>query len=304
MIELLLAAAIASQPAEQTYRLAVPTALPVGTTYSVERREEFRSRATLSDGQGGKPSEDNKEHKTTVLRYRETVLERPEGKTMPTSLRRHYDRAEVKVGEQVETLALAGKTVLIEKKGRAYRFRLEGGQEVKDKGAELLRQEFEDGKGAGLDFSELLPAKAVRVGESWQISPKLVRKGFGKEATLVKETGSKGTGKLLRVHGNGGRRRGMVEIRLEAPLAELTSTPAGKKEPREKLQLRPGARITLHLTADLPIDGKAGDSTNKVVLKMQGTALVPAEEGAALELTLTVEATTEVTVREAKEGPR
>src|SRR5262249_15115622 len=126
------------------------------------------------DAEGG--AKEEKKDKVTVRAYRETVLEKAEGKKA-TKLRREYEKARVKEKGKERTLPYEGKTVLIEKKGDKYEFEIEGGKPLTGKDAEELEKEFNEHTIDAAKLDKLmLPPKPVAVGESWKIDAAAVVK--------------------------------------------------------------------------------------------------------------------------------
>src|SRR5262245_25156646 len=89
------------------------------------------------DEEGG--SKEEKKDKVTTRNYRETVLEKPEGKRA-TKLQRDYEKARVKENGKERTLAYEGKTVLIEKRGNEYEFKVDGKQLAGKDAAEATKE--------------------------------------------------------------------------------------------------------------------------------------------------------------------
>src|SRR5262249_15416733 len=63
----------------------------------------------------------------TRLVYTETILAKPAGALRPTKLKREYKQAEVNRFGKPNPMAIANKTVLIEKSGEKYTFTLDKG---------------------------------------------------------------------------------------------------------------------------------------------------------------------------------
>lgn len=121
----------------------------------------------------------NKDEDTvSKMTFTDEVIEKPAGAVKPTKLKRVYDKAELtKDGAKVE-LGLDGKTVLIEKKGDAYAFTIDG-KAVDGTAADLLKKEFGAKKTSTED--DFLPGKPVKVGDTWKVD---VSKAAGELAYL------------------------------------------------------------------------------------------------------------------------
>src|SRR5262249_50246140 len=172
----------------------------------VEQTEKVLTEQTklkILDPQGN-ALKDSDEKKTTSFVYKETILEKPDGKKKATRLSRHYDKAEVTKEGKAQTRSYQGKTVLIEKKDGKYHFSIEGGDEVKAEEAQELNKEFNKEMDVDKDWTQLmLPKKAVKVNESWKIDGAVFAKDLEKEfggAMQIDAAKMVATGKLLKAH--------------------------------------------------------------------------------------------------------
>lgn len=224
----------------------------------------------------GGQTQDQKEKGGSKMVYTEEVIERGEKDAKPTKAKRTYETAEVmKMGEKVD-LGLKGKTVLIEKGKDKYAFTVDG-EKVKAEAAEVLDKEFN--KKDDVDMDELmLPKKAVKVGDKWDVDLKAVEKMFGDEMKVDKDK-AKASGKLVKVYDKDKAKFGVVEYTIELPILSVT-TPMGA------LDATDGSKLKVTITLDGCIDGSVygGTSTGKmegevglkvpmaeIAIKMNGT---------------------------------
>ena len=244
---LLLAASACVFPARAEEKYAIKLKdLGRGGSLRVERDETYVLRLRLLDG-AGQVVADRTERGGETFAFHETVLE--PGKSSPERVRRRYDKALRKNGRRPVDLPLRGRTVLIEKKGGRYRFRMEGGGELASKDAEPLDREFNGGDDK-FQLPHLLPGGSVPVGGAWKVDMKPLVKDFRKSgrfgAVAEKATGE---GRLAKASPMGGAQFGQIAFRLEIPVDSVALT-GGK--PRA---VRPESKATFDLTLHLCIDG-------------------------------------------------
>lgn len=210
------------------------------------------------------------------LVYTDEIVEKGEKDSKPTKLKRTYETADVtKKGEKVD-VGLKGKTVVIEKGKDKYTFKADGG-ELKADATELLDKEFN--KKDEPDMEELMmPKKAVKVGDTWQVDAKAVEKMFGDELAVDKDK-VKVTGKLVKVYDKDKAKYGVIDFTIDLPVASVNVM-------GQPLQTTDGSKLTVTISLDGCIDGSVygGTSSGKmegnvglkvpmaeVALKMSGT---------------------------------
>jgi hypothetical protein len=201
--------------------------------------------------------------------YTDEVLEAGE-KGKPTKLKRTYESMTVSVGGKKPDLGLDGKTVLIEKGKEKYTFSIDG-KEVSAEAAKLLDKEFN--KQDGEEPEELmLPKKAVKPGDTWDVDVKAVEKMFG-EDMKVDTAKAKATGKLVKVYDQDKAKFGVIEFTIELPIASIEVPGVGA------VDATAGSKLTVNITLDACIDGTryAASSTGtvggEVGAKVQGMAV-------------------------------
>jgi hypothetical protein len=216
--------------------------------------------------------------------YTEEVIERPAGANRPTKLKRTYETAEVTKNGEKESVGLAGKTVLIEKKGDKYAFSADG-KELTGKAAELLGKEFNK---PDTPEEVFLPKKPVKVGESWKLNVADVTKELAAEGMTIDPAKSTVTAKLTKAYDKGGRKFGVIEVRMDLA---ITKVAGGGTE----IPLKDGSKLTVELAIDACIDGTQdtgsakttmkGDLTGEVMGVAVKIALVATSEGSSVEVT-------------------
>src|SRR5262249_32225103 len=122
-----------------------------GGVYQVEKTET--GTVTTKITFQGQSKEETKKG-TEVTAFKDTVL-KLDDKNHPTKLEREYTKVEKTIGDKTEKLPLAGKTVVVEKKGDKFTFTYKGGEEVKGEDAEGLNKEFNKNS-QGDDLEKLL----------------------------------------------------------------------------------------------------------------------------------------------------
>lgn len=243
-------------PAKFDIKLAEQTRRQ-GDTVLIEYASAARSKVALVE-KGGRdldplPAGESRQ----AVAYKETTVEAEDDGT-PVKVKRHYLKAETTEKEKTTALPYQGKTVLIEKKEGKYRFRLEGGAELKE--AATLDKEFNGAQKPAPEFDKtVLPGRPVSVGEAWQLDRKALIAAWGKDLGLAQadEADMKGTGRLLKAYQRDGRQYGVLRVEATIPLKAVDSE--GKQQ-----KLEAGSGMTIEMELDACIDGSRHDGTMKV----------------------------------------
>jgi hypothetical protein len=237
-----------------------------GDSYNIDAAKTSKAMSKVVDAQGKVLMEMNEEVTETAT-YKETVVKVEKDKK-PTKLEREYTKAEVKKGAKTEDLGLAGKTVLIERKGDKYTFTFKGGEEVKGTAAKTLAEEFKDKNEESNQMEKLLlPKGAVKVGDEWKLDMDPILKEFGKgEGIDIDKAKATGTGKLLKAYKKDGKQFGDLQFKLELPVKSLNNG---------QLKFPDGAKMILEFSIDGCLDGTSGAGTSQMKMKMDGTAPIP-----------------------------
>jgi hypothetical protein len=245
-------------------------------------REEKNEESIRLIGPDGKDIQKKTNTVVVTSTFREEILEKTAGQRA-TKLLRTYDKAEVKMGDNVTPFAYAGKKLLIEKGADGYSFMVDGkALEPKDQGT--LPRDF-DPKRPSEEESEkiFLPGKPVAAGETWNVDAKTVLHSMsGKEqATKAFDIDkAKAVGKLSKTYKKNGALFGVIEFELTSPLKEL----------RPGLPCKEGATLTLKMNVDACIDGTQSGGQAKTSTIMRGTAVISKDDkptGATLEFDIT-----------------
>ncbi|HYT92018.1 MAG TPA: hypothetical protein VEL76_25105 [Gemmataceae bacterium] len=238
------------------------------TVYHVDRREEQTGWATIKSTTG-KVEQPKGNKRILVFRYRETVLEQPEGEPLPARLQRRYDKAAQTIDGKTGSFPFEGKTVLIEKKDTQYVFKIEDGDELKAPDAGPLLEEFGPSGGKKFEMeNRLLPGKAVRPGATW--SPDLGAFIKQLEASSKWEVDAgKTTGKvkLLRLFKKDGRQFGVLDVHLQFVPRTIPTL-------EKRILAPPGNKVVLDLEINGCIDGSSLNAT--VTARIQMDTVMPA----------------------------
>lgn len=236
---------------------------------SVDESEGTTSRVESTTGMLLK---EDKKQQAKVAVYKETILERPKASQQPTRLKREYEKAQITENGKERKLPYDGKAVLIEKKGKKYEFRIEGGEALTGDDAKQLDEEFNKDKPTNEEIEMLLlPKESVAVGGSWQIDVpaflKAVLRGEQAEAMTWDDKKAKGTGKLVKAYKKDGKQYGVMAFTLDVPLKEIN---AGG----QKMELESGAKMTLRIEMDACIDGSDSSRSFNGGMNMELSATI------------------------------
>lgn len=248
-----------------------------GDAVFVKKSDSTVSKVTVADGDG-KILVDQRETKTEVLEYKETVLKRA-ADTSPTKREREYTKVQSGKDDKTEDGALQGKTVIIEKKADQFLFTYKDGEAVAGAAKAALMKSFSKKSDNNAELEKLvLPKKAVKVGDSWKIEMPLIVKEIGKDGAMELD-GAKSTGQgtLVKAYKKDGRQFGEMKFKLEMP---MTSVGEGKGQ----LKFTAGAKIVMDITLDACIDGTSETGTMTMKMDMTGVADFPQMAGATATL--------------------
>jgi hypothetical protein len=256
--------------------LAVPAAAQDKFTIKIKKDAKGDViKATESETETGKmkitvggmemPKDESKSHSCA---YTEKILEKEPGKRA-SKLERTYTKAEMTKDGNKITPAFVGKTVLIERSGKAYKF-TSGGKELTGDDATFLNEEFKD-KSKDNDEEEalekaMLPKEAIAVNGTWKPDIALFVKEMMKSEDTpldIDAAKSTATGKLLKAYKQDGKQFGAVEIEMNMP---LNSIPAG---PNMKIVMEAGSNIKITFRFDGCIDGTSNSGKMDMVMEMK-----------------------------------
>ncbi len=203
------------------------------------------------------------ERKKKTLTYLTEVVEVGPDATKPAKLRRTYEKAVLEQDGTETKLPLAGKTVLIEKADGKYAFTADGAALTGPAAAEL---EGEFNKG---NFSDqVFPDRAVKPGDSWDLTEKFLKEMDGSAVPFVIDPkGAAVTGKLLTTSKKGGVTFGEVAVSADLPLTEVRGT--------TPVKLNPGSNWKIEMTGSGCFDGTSpgGGSAGTMKIAIDGAVM-------------------------------
>jgi hypothetical protein len=263
---------------EPTYTIKIKKTA-ADLTEQVDKTEQSTERLKIVDNNGNALKEEDKKTGHHYV-YRQTVLEMKAGAAKPTRLKRQYTKATISQGGETTKLRYEGKTVLIEKKGDRYIFRLEGDEELTGEDAKQLDKEFN--KKSDITEAELqklvLPPGPVKVNESWKVNPAPLTKVLeGMELNLDKTTA---TGKLTRAYRKDRRQFGVIVL-------QLNLVPKAMNKDGMTFAFQPNSKIAMQVTIDGCIDGSTTTATMAFTGDMAIEALLPSPDQPMFRLTAT-----------------
>lgn len=195
---------------------------------------------------------------TSKVVYTEEVVEKGEKDKKATKLKRTYETFEMtRAGKKVD-LKMEGKTVLIEKGKEKYTFSVDGG-EVSKEVSDLLDKEFNKKDEDEME-DLMLPKKAVKAGDTWEVDTKALSKMFGEEMA-VDESKAKVTGKLVKLYDKDKAKWGVLEFTIDLPVTAVTV------EKDVKVDATAGSKLKMTLTLDACVDGTVYGGTSSAKLE-------------------------------------
>jgi len=255
-----------------------------GESVLISKNSTATSKIKITDGKGNVVVD-----LTTVegekADFKETILKR-EGAKTPTKLEREYTKAEKSKDANTIDLELAGKTVVIEKKGDKYDFAFKGGAAVTGQALFALGKEFAKKSDSAAEIEKLvLPKNAVKPGDSWKLEmgpivKELAKGGEGEVA--LDATGATGSGTLTKSYKKDGKLFGVMQFKLDVPVNTI-----GKGQGLMKFEA--GAKLVMDLNLDVCIDGTAEGGAMKMKLVLAGNASLAGLPGGSAVLSVVAE---------------
>jgi hypothetical protein len=284
-------------PAEDTYTIKLKKSTK-GDVSSVTKDEKIVSKLVgkLLGKEDGDTVLDERESSKEHFKFKEEVLGVDE-KGHALKLRRQYEKATKTKDDTTDDYFLQGKTVIIEKKSdeKKFSFKIEDGDEIKAEDAAPLEKEFNEKDSEIDEDAILLPAKAVALNETWEITKadELFKEMVDKEENVVLDLkGAKGTGKLTKVYKKAGMQFGVVEYELTVPVTAIGGKDA-------KFKMNKGTQFTFSIVMDTCIDGQSGSGlvTSKYGVKGKGKVK---GDGVELEVEIDIQGSAKDVVEEEK----
>jgi len=246
----------------------------VGDRVKKTKNDTFGMEMTIS-AMGQK--QEKTEARTTKMTFTDEVLEKPAGAKKPTKTKRIIHSAEATEDGKPKDIKLTGKTILIELKDKKKTYTFEDGTKLDDDQLKFLDANQKDESADKPDFDDLMiPTNPVKVGESWKIDMDGLAKGFDDNFGIDPKT-STATGTLTKVYDKGGRKYGVLDIKMNLVVSKL-----GKGD--QAIPLKDGSKMVAEGTLDVCIDGTAEAGTMTMSMKgdMDGETM-----GVMLKLAMT-----------------
>ena len=202
--------------------------------------------------------------------FTDEVLAKPADAKRPTKIKRTYETAERSKNGTAVDLGLAGKTVMIEKKGEKYEFAFADGSAVGAAATEVLDKEINEKSDLGDEI--FAPKKAVKVGDTWSADLAVAAKDLAKSGLTIDADKSKATVKLTKVYDKAGHKFGTMEVKMQLIVTKASGQ-------GQEIPMKDGSKLVMEGTLDGCIDGTspAGESKVKMIGDMSaevgGTAL-------------------------------
>jgi hypothetical protein len=268
-----------------------------GDVLQVTTTDSTRNQSKLLDPAGDKVLSETGGKTERTLVYRETVLEKEAGKHRATELKRQYEKAQMTVNDKTTAFPYQGKALLIERKGKEYRFRIEGGNELKGADARMLEQEFNQDPDLEYNLREaILPKKAVAVNDPWKLDMAAIAASYEKMTKMpIDAARAEGGGKLVKVYQKDGARFGVLTVHLDMPLKdkEIGEGPG-------KIALQPGGKWIIDLTLEGCIDGSRSDGSRTSDSQLSATGQVALPNGQKARAVLSFKSNSRETTEEVK----
>jgi hypothetical protein len=249
-----LAGLVSTRAAAQEAVTYTAYAYKVGDKTRTTKTEDATSVTTVT-AMGQVQKKDEKKKKTVV--YTTEVLAVGADATKPAKVRRTYEKV-VEVNNGTESkLPLDGLTVVAEKKGEKYTFKLADGSAPTGKVAADLEKEFNKKGDAGVDF---FPKTPVTPGDTWDLTEKFSKVfldadnpfGFDPMVATV-------TGKLVSTSKKGKTTVGDINVTAILPLNELKG--------KQSIRLNSGSLWTIDMTGSGAMDGTSPEG--RLVARMR-----------------------------------
>jgi hypothetical protein len=243
---------MSSRVSAQTYTIKTKEYPDVGKSTHVVQTSTNRFALTISLGE--KVLKQEKRVEVEERRYVEKVLALNAAKDKPAKYSHSFSKAVKGPKEAPANLLYAGKTVVFELMGEAYKVTSEGGVTEKD------IAEFTKRANKPKMDQWVYAEKPVQVGESWKLSQKAIKvmmEDAPDDAIDMKSLVA--TGKLLKAYKKNGRQWGVIEITAKGLAKKLGPLPLSKPIDFE-------TKITL----DTAIDGSTTAGEMKGIISFKG----------------------------------
>ena len=266
--------------AQETFTLKLPPKSN-GDTNSVTFEMQQTIGTLRLDTFGVELKDRNSRHGSKLM-YVDEWLDLDKGEV--TRYHRRFDCATENVNDVPPvTLAIHGKTLLVDRRQGAPQLTWEDGKPASDGMSGPLEDALKDGKeklGAMASF-EPLPNRPVKVGESWTIDVSAIVKDCEAKHGC-KLTGATGLGTLQEVTQGAEGPCARVEVHIYVPLRTIKTTD-------KVLELNAGSGTTLDAVYDIALT--SGDSTfaSAMQMKFLATGSNPESDGTTTRVRIELE---------------
>ena len=212
--------------------------------------------------------------------YTEEILEKRAGDSRVTKLLRKYTVAEKTAKGETTRAVYAGKAVLIEEKGGAYQFSIDGKALDERDAPELYKSFKKNNRPNSRDF---MPQNAVKVGENWKVPAAESAKMFktlGDDKMKVDAEKSTIEGTLLKAYKRNGAQFGVIELTVTVIVTEVELD-------GQSFKTTAGSTVVLKGTLDTCIDGTVEFEDAKGETIIDITAELPDSGSITLQSTIT-----------------
>jgi hypothetical protein len=241
--------------ADESYTITIKRHPAAGKSFTVRELNRATDRTKLTDATGKVLLDGRARQEVREEEYTETTLEG--GEPAPKKFKRFYRKARFGRGKGAVAEPWEGKVILYELKDGKHHASVEGKDELPEKELAKLAQEA-DGRLKDNFNTLIVPARAVKVGETWAIPGKtLARLPFSD----LDPARSKGEATLVKAYKKGGRQWGTLHIKGALALTRL-----------HQMQFDPPGSAVFEGTFDTPIDGSSalGLTQSRVVITGKG----------------------------------
>jgi len=200
--------------------------------------------------------------------YRLTVLEG--GERYPRRYQQSFSKAVTGNGRRSQTRGYQGETIAYQLTEGKYDLKLGDKADVTQSERATLLSRANSDVEAPMD-EMFQPGKPVKVGETWEVDPKLLARGFGGQGKMDMER-TKGQAQLLKTYKKGDQLFGVIEIDLVLAYSAM-----------DQLKFNPPAFFRINGALDTAIDGSSGEGTLTLSTKLTGRTVVE-QKGAKVTL--------------------
>jgi hypothetical protein len=202
--------------------------------------------------------------------YRLSVLE--DGSPHPRRYQQSFGKAVTGNGKRSQSRGYQNETVTYELTDGKYQVQLGAKADVTQSERAALASRANGDIEAPLD-DIFQPGKAVKVGEAWEVSGKLLNRGFGHLGKLDMDR-TRGEARLIKAYTRGGKQFGVIVIDLILAYSNM-----------DQVKFNPPAIFRIRGSLDTAIDGSSAEGTLSLTSKLSGKTVIE-QKGAKVTLLL------------------